>query len=382
MPRTSRRRHGLNIWPGFVDALASLLMVVIFVLMIFTLGHFFLSDALSGRDQALDRLNVQITQLGKLLSLEQAASGEQKKQLSVLSANLNDLTTQKRRLDRQLSTTVNALEIAGETIKEQSGQISTQETNLDQLDQNIKSLDALRAQLESEVAQLTTDLDQNKHNLVIKTELSNRSLAQLELANRQMLQLREQLKQISMALELEQEKSVEQKEIIAQLGEKLNLALVNKVQKLAQYRSEFFGRLREALGDNPLIRIEGDRFVFQSELLFASASAELEEAGRIQLSQLVVSLRQITPKIPNDIDWILRIDGHTDKRAIKTAQFPSNWELSSARAIAIVQFISQSGIPAKRLVAAGFGEHHPLDLSENELAYARNRRIEIKLTSR
>ncbi len=187
---------------------------------------------------------------------------------------------------------------------------------------------------------------------------------------------------MSAVLDASEALSKKQKVQIANLGKRLNAALATKVQELSRYRSEFFGRLREVLGRQPGVRIVGDRFVFQSEVLFASGSAELGKQGTEQLGRLADTLLEISTKIPKDIDWILRIDGHTDKLPIKTAQFPSNWELSSARAISVVKFLKSREIPANRLVAAGFGEHQPLDDRDDEIGYRRNRRIELKLTQR
>ncbi|MCP3669949.1 MAG: OmpA family protein, partial [Gammaproteobacteria bacterium] len=156
----------------------------------------------------------------------------------------------------------------------------------------------------------------------------------------------------------------------------------SKVKELSSYRSEFFGRLREVLGDHPDIHVVGDRFMFQSELLFASASADLGDAGRVQLKKLAATLKEVTAQIPSDINWILRVDGHTDRNPINTEEFPSNWELSTARALSIVTFLVAEGIAPGRLAATGFAEFHPLDSSKTTDAFSRNRRIELKLTER
>ncbi len=210
--------------------------------------------------------------------------------------------------------------------------------------------------------------------------MKEESRARVALLNQQIAALREQLARLSAALALEEDKVEEQKTKIAELGQRLNVALARKVQELNRYRSEFFGRLREALGDHPDIRIVGDRFVFPSELLFPTASATLMPAGRHQLTRLAETLKTVTSKIPSDIDWILRVDGHTDRRPIQTARFPSNWELSTARALSVVNYLVAQGISPVRLAATGFGEFRPLDDRISEDAYKRNRRIEIKLT--
>jgi chemotaxis protein MotB len=166
------------------------------------------------------------------------------------------------------------------------------------------------------------------------------------------------------------------------MGQRLNAALASKVQDLARYRSEFFGRLRKVLGDRRDIQIVGDRFVFQSEVLFASGSDSLAEGGKVQLAHLATTLKEIAEGIPDDINWVLRVDGHTDRVPISTARFPSNWELSTARAISVVKYLISQGIPPHRFAATGFGEFQPLDERDDEIAYRRNRRIEMKLDQR
>ena len=211
-------------------------------------------------------------------------------------------------------------------------------------------------------------------------QLGEKAQARVQLLTQQIAALREQITRLSAALDLAETQVESQQVEIAELGRRLNLALARKVEELNRYRSEFFGRLREVLGDHPSIRIVGDRFVFQSELLFPSASATLVPEGKKQLAQLAATLKTVTQEIPPDIDWILRVDGHTDRRPIRTQRFPSNWELSTARALSVVEYLVSQGIPPQRLAATGFGEFHPLDSAPGPAAYARNRRIEIKLT--
>jgi chemotaxis protein MotB len=232
------------------------------------------------------------------------------------------------------------------------------------------------------IQELTAKIASVDLALTHEHELSDKAQAQLALLNQQIAELRKQITSLSAALELSETTVANQKVEIAKLGERLNVALANKVEELSRYRSEFFGRLREVLSNRPDIRIEGDRFVFPSELLFDSGSAEIGVEGQQQLAQLAATLKSVAATIPPDIDWILRIDGHTDRRPINTVKFPSNWELSTARALSIVNYLIAQGIAPQRLVAAGFGEFHPLDKRNTPEAYARNRRIEIKLTGR
>jgi chemotaxis protein MotB len=175
---------------------------------------------------------------------------------------------------------------------------------------------------------------------------------------------------------------VEQSAMIADLGARLNLALAAEVEELSRFRSDFFGRLRTVLGDRDEVRIVGDRFVFQSEVLFGTGEAEIGAEGARQLAQLADTLIAIADEIPDELPWVLQVDGHTDRRPISTARFPSNWELSAARAISVAQFLVSQGIPPDRVAARGFAQFQPLDPADTLEAYRRNRRIEIKLTTR
>ncbi|MDD5036993.1 MAG: peptidoglycan -binding protein [Methylococcaceae bacterium] len=352
--RSLRRRRVLDIWPGFVDALASLIMVMIFVLLIFTIGQFFLSDALSGRDKALVALNTQLAGLAEQLNMARSDEAKAKTRAEALAASLSNTEQTIRQRDERIF----ALSV------------------------DVESLQKLKAQLESEIARMVGESEIRKNALVEQTELNAKAAAQVELLNRQMAALQEQLGQISKALELSKTEAVKKDARIEDLGKQLNLALVDKVQQLSRYRSEFFGRLHEALGNRTDIKVVGDRFVFPSEVLFPPGSDQIGPDGIQQLDHLATLLKAVSPHIPQDLDWVLQVNGHTDKRPIATARFHSNWELSTARAVAIVNFLQEHGISSQRLAAAGYGEFQPLDPADSETAYARNRRIEIKLTNR
>ena len=318
------RRPSIDIWPGFVDALAQLLMVIIFILLVFTAGQFFLADALTGRDKALKELQQQVSQLSDLLALERITAAEFRASAASLAA-----------------------------------QLKTKESERDAL---------------------ATRAEQTEQALAGEQQTSAAARTQVEQLTASVAALREQLAQIAAALDLAEGKVKDQQIQIADLGRRLNLALASKVQELARYRSEFFGRLREIIGNRADIRIVGDRFVFQSEVLFAQGSAELADTAKGQLNPVITALREISQKIPPDINWVLRVDGHTDRRPINTAQFPSNWELSTARAISVVRYAIEKGVPPNRLAAAGFADKQPLDPGTGEEVYRRNRRIEMKLT--
>ena len=433
-----RARRSTNIWPGFVDALATLLLVLMFLVMVFVLAQFFLNEALSGRDAALQKLESQVSELADLLGLERAQGAElrlniaqlseelqasvtlrddlnatiealtlraesaeqttkrlnkaleeafatieaDKTKLASQSSELAALSTRAESAEERAARLKKALEDAFATVEADKAKIQVQVRELAALTQSVAALRALKEELETKITEMSGKLEESEATMIAERDISESARARLALLNRQMAALREQLAQLSAVLEASEVLSKKQKVQIANLGKRLNAALATKVQELSRYRSEFFGRLREVLGRQPGVRIVGDRFVFQSEVLFASGSAELGEEGQEQLGRLADTLREISVKIPKDIDWILRIDGHTDKLPIKTAQFPSNWELSSARAISVVKFLKIREIPANRLVAAGFGEHQPLDDRDDEIGYRRNRRIELKLTQR
>jgi chemotaxis protein MotB len=371
----SRRRRSVDFWPGFVDALSSLLMVLVFVLMIFTIGQFVLSDALSGRDKALAALNAELAELARSLSMEREAKLKAETAVGELSASLATTTDERNVLRLNLDQT-------SATLTQTQAQLEGSESEVARLTADINALAELKKQLESEIASRLAQLEENQDKLAVQTELSAKSAAQVELLNRQVAALRAQLDELAASLDLAKAQSKAKDLRIDELGKELNLALANKVNELQRYRSDFFGRLREVLGNRNDIQIVGDRFVVPSELLFASATDELTPAAQAQLDQLAQTLLEVTAEIPPEIDWVLRIDGHTDKRPINTARFPSNWELSTARAIAIVKHLVVSGIQANRLAANGFGEFRPLDPADTPAAYTINRRIEIQLTNR
>jgi chemotaxis protein MotB len=487
-------RRSINIWPGFVDGLATLLLVVIFVLMVFMVAQFFLSVAITGKDKALTRLESEINELAELLALERSANTELRVNVEQLSAELQSSLAARESLSSELATlsdereslanqlaaladerdrlaalvdeeraerdrlagllssrdeelatarqeltgnqqalaeTQAALQQSQQALSDTRAELDEERAKLnaalarlrveqEKLEEALAAIAAGKAELEDAYATIDADkekieaqlaelailkslrddlieklrasegeleaqsdaLAQQRQALADEQALTEEAQIQITLLNRQLAALREQLARISEALDLAQTKNEEQEVQIADLGKRLNVALASKVQELARYRSEFFGRLREILGNRQDIRIVGDRFVFQSEVLFASGSATIAEEGRPQLARLASTLKEIATQIPSDLDWVLRVDGHTDRQPIYTAAFPSNWELSTARAVSVVKFLVEQGIPPQRLAATGFGEFQPLDGGGDEIAYRRNRRIEFKLTER
>jgi chemotaxis protein MotB len=375
MALSRRNQYRLDIWPGFVDALTTLLMIIIFLLTVFVLAQFFLSEALSGRDKALDQLRSEMSELTDVLALERKTSAELRAQVSNLSTELQTSIGMRDQLSSQLS----ALGLENTQLKES---LETSETDRNKLMSDIEALNALRADLETKVKDALADASSKDEQLITEKKLSETARAQVALLNQQLRTLRDQIGQLSAALDASEKTAKDQQVRITNLGSRLNAALASRVQELTKYRSEFFGRLREILGDQPGVRIVGDRFIFQSEVLFATGSSDLNEEGTQQIAQLAKTLAEIAKKIPADIDWVLQVEGHTDKAPIATARFPSNWELSTARATSVVRVLAREGIPPRNLAAAGFGEFQPLDPADTPEAFARNRRIELKLTQR
>jgi chemotaxis protein MotB len=336
----ARRERTVEYWPGFVDALSTLVLGIVFLLSTFVVVQFYLSQEVTGKDAALARLNAQIAELTSLLSMEKTGKASLEEMLSTLRASL-----------------------------------ATAEGERDRFKGLYEGLGSGAADAQGKVTALSGQLDAEK-------KISARALAQVELLNQQIAALRRQLAALEDALEASEKKDKEAQGRIADLGQRLNVALAQRVQELSRYRSEFFGRLRAILGNRQDIRVVGDRFVFQSEVLFDTGSAAIRPEGKVELDKLAAALAELEKQIPPEIAWVLRIDGHTDVRPISSPQFPSNWELSSARAISVVQYLISRGISPQRLVAAGFGEFQPLDAGTSEEAYRRNRRIELKLTER
>jgi chemotaxis protein MotB len=374
MARLSRRRP-LDFWPGFVDALASLLMVMVFVILIFVIGQFVLADAVSGRDRALAQLNAELAALAQTLSLTQTARDTAERKVGELSASLVRSEREREALGNEILAARDELHAAQDEAKsrrEEAARLTT----------DIAALQRLKAELEAEAARLASALDNSERGLKEHKEMSAAAIAQVELLNRQLAAVREQLAQLNAALDAAKLAAKDKDLKLEELGRELNLALAGRVQELARYRSEFFGRLQAVLGKRKDVQIVGDRFVFSSEVLFPSASDEVSADGMIQLTRLAETLKALATDMPGDLPWVLQVDGHTDRRPISNARFPSNWELSTARALAIVKFLRSQGIPPERLAATGYGEFHPLDARNTEDAHARNRRIELKLTSR
>jgi chemotaxis protein MotB len=474
MPARLRRRGGLGLdpWPGYVDALSTLLMVVIFVLLVFVLAQVFLSIALSGRNKALEQLNQQVASLTDMLALEKsheaalqlsvsqltsqlqgehAARDSLAQQLAALQAEetktaaartaaesardrlaaeladarlqLQSGTARLTQLQSELATAGSRADAAEQANKTQASElvataaelaaakkrladmqaemaaldkevkvnqatVAARLSDLAQLSEQVQALKALRAELEKKAAdaavRATTEAQRQAATaalLASEKDLANSAVARIALLNQQIAQLRDQLASLTAALGVSEAADKAKDVQIADLGRRLNTALAARVQQLELYRSEFFGKLREALANQPGIRVVGDRFVFQNEVLFPIGSADLTPAGKLKIIEIALTLQEIAKKIPPNLHWILDVQGYTDATPIDTPQYPSNWELSAQRAINVVQLLIKQGIPADRLAATGFGDTHPLDPADTPEAYAKNRRIEFLLTN-
>lgn len=348
------------------------------------------------KDEIFLRLQGQVRDLATLLSLEREVTTD-------LRVSLDNRSGELRASMQDRDRTAADLNQAREALIAQQVQTEGQLRRLATLEGDIVELRDDRAVLETRLSRDAAVLDSTRaslddaraRNRALDRDLSASAVQtdglkeQLTVSNSQidklvqeLAALRTQITELNGLLETSEGQTQAQQGEIADLGRRLNLALATKVRELARYRSEFLGRLREALGDRADVRVVGDRFVFQSEVLFATGEAELEAPGRNQLLRLADSLQEIGATIPEDIDWVLRVDGHTDERPIQTPRFPSNWELSTARAISVVKFLIEGGVPAERVMAAGFAHFRPLDAAGGEAAFRRNRRIEFRLTQK
>lgn len=337
----NRRDRTVDYWPGFVDALSTLLLAIMFLLSVFVLAQFLLSQEITGKDAVLNRLNSQINELTQLLALERGNKQDLEDVLATMQASLADTESERSRLQQILDRGAGA-----------------------------------DAEAQVQIGSLTDKLDDEK-------QISQRALSQVELLNQQIDALRKQIGALEDALDASEKRDRDSNVKIADLGRRLNVALAQRVQELNRYRSDFFGRLREILSDRENIRIVGDRFVFQSEVLFASGGDQINRAGREEMAKLANALVELGGEIPPEINWVLRVDGHTDNVPLSGAgRYRDNWELSTGRATAVVKFLIENGVPSRRLVAAGFGEFQPLDPEDSQEARNKNRRIELKLTER
>ena len=390
------RRPENYTWPGFVDALATLLMVIIFVLLVFVLIQVNLAYRVAGQDATMNDMRSQIVSLGDLLNLERKANDELKDELASISSLLDATSSERDSLVTQLANTTATLSLRDSEIKQLTAIQAKTEESLDAARQTIAERVAALEAIELTLAQAQAKLMESEVEIADAAARNVSSLArisQLETKNaasqaevaqmtNAVTALRLRIEELTSILAEKEAQAARDKIAIASLGKSLNNALASRVQELQRFRSEFFGRLREVLRGRDDVRIVGDRFVFQSEVLFAQGAASLGPEGEEKLGQLAVALNQIAAEIPEDIDWILQVEGHTDDIPVRAGRFADNWDLSTERALSVVRFLAESGLPANRLAAAGYGEFQPLDDAGSDEARRRNRRIEMKLTQR
>ena len=464
--KSQRAEENSIIWPGFVDVLASTLMVIIFVVLLFTVAQVYLGDLVVGK-------NEQIQNLEKTIEIQDETIVEQDLSLSGKELAL----IERQEVIKQLDT---ELEILDEEIRSKQTEISEKENLLiakdellSQKDETILSLDdlinqqaiditelneiiariteelslsleekeELRSKLSSlgeeqqllknqlqelggenqllvgqlsdsqgRIQSLLESLSSSKgENEILETQISsvenqnqslrdqiasleqdsliqgtnlNEALAQISRLSEDIKILSNEIQLLNNLLDSKEAEIASNKIELGELGDRLNRVLTSELFKLQKYKSEFFGQLSETLGQREDIQIKGDRFVFQSEILFESGSADIQAEGRVALSLVAKTLIDLSDKIPTDLNWILQIDGHTDRVPIATAKFPSNWELSHARALEVVKFFIQQGVPADKLSANGYGEYQPISLGSSPEDLKLNRRIELKITQR
>ena len=369
-------------WPGFVDALATLLMVIIFVLMVFVLIQVNLAYRVSGQDATLGEMRQQLASLGELLNIERRASADLAANLAQITNQLNASNANRDELQAQLANVQAAIaarisQIANLTAKQADTEAALAAAR-NSLEDRLGALQLAEGQLA--MAQAQNQSAANKIDaLHAETTASKAQIAQMTGA---LAALRLRLEELTSLLAEKDRQATRDKVAIASLGRSLNNALASRVQELQRFRSEFFGRLRDVLKGRDDVQIVGDRFVFQSEVLFAQGQAEIAAEGQDQLAKLAITLADIATKIPEDINWVLQVDGHTDDVPIRAGRYADNWDLSTERALSVVRFLNQQGLPANRLAAAGYGEFQPLDATDNDDARRKNRRIELKITQR
>ncbi|MDA0332923.1 MAG: peptidoglycan-binding protein [Proteobacteria bacterium] len=383
LSRLGNTRRSENFtWPGFVDALATLLMVIIFVLMVFVLIQANLAYRVSGQDATLGEMRQQLASLSELLNIERRASADLAADLAQLQIQLETSKTDRSTLAAQLAAVQATLGTRNSELTALSAKQAETEAALkaarDALDERLRALQMVEGQLALTEARNRTQ-QQTMRDLEAETTASKAEVTQMTLV---LAGLRQRIEELTSLLAEKDRQAEEDKVAIASLGKSLNNALASRVQELQQFRSEFFGRLRDVLKGRDDVQIVGDRFVFQSEVLFAPGQADIGPTGQDQLAQLAVALADIAAKIPDDINWVLQVDGHTDNLPVRAGRYTDNWDLSTERALSVVRFLVMQGVPAQRLAATGYGEFQPLASGDTAADRRLNRRIELKITQR
>ncbi len=361
-------------WPGFVDALSSLLMVIIFVLMIFVISQFFISQKMSGQDEALIKLKNNLTELSELLSLERGLTSELTLQLSSLEEKIvviKEELLKEKEITKQYQ----------EEIRGTKNIIALNESEINELKIALEEKIKNTTQLEKEVSDLNKQVNQKNLEIQSKDKTLNANKKEVNQLISTTLQLKNKLTQLQTLLSAYKAKDKKENVQTLNLGKDVNSALARRVEELEKFKSDFFGRVKELIKGRKEIRIVGDRFVFQSEVLFSLGSEELGVEGQLEMQKLATTLMEIEKSLPTDIDWILQIEGHTDSLPVKKGQtYRDNWELSTKRALSVLRFLIKQGIDPNRLSASGYGSFQPIDKKNTKSARMKNRRIEMKIT--
>jgi len=375
MGRRSRRREAPDspIWPGFTDALAGLVVVLVFLLVLFFLFEVVLSRQVGSQEETIAGLRGQVERLAELLGTAQKRGHKLEQQLA---ASRKERTELKRRLTEQRRRAQKRQQRLAEA---EQGRTEARE-----------ALAAARRKQRETAGQLQEARTRarasasNLDTLAAHIERLNQRLRRLERAlqveKRERVAAQSQVEALRQRVAKQQTRARDQQSRIEAMAARIRTELLRRVEELAQYRSEFFGRLREVFADRPDIQIRGDRFVFQSEILFPSGEAELSRGGERQLDRFVDTYSEVRDRIPEGIGMVIMVEGHTDRVPIRTPEFRSNWELSSARALSVVRYLIRRGIAPRRLAATGYGEYHPLTPGDTPVQRRQNRRIELKIT--
>ena len=361
-------------WPGFVDALSSLLMVIIFVLMIFVISQFFISQKMSGQDEALIKLKNNLTELSELLSLERGTTSELTSQLSVLEEKIiviKEELIKEKEITKQYQ----------EEIRGTKNIIALNESEINELKIALEDKIKNTTQLRNEVSDLDKQVNQKNLEIQSKDKILKANKEEVNQLISTTLKLKNKLTQLQTLLSAYKAKDKKENVKTLNLGKDVNSALARRVEELEKFKSDFFGRVKELIKGRKEIRVVGDRFVFQSEVLFSLGSEELGVEGQLEMQKLATTLMEIEKSLPTDIDWILQIEGHTDSLPVKKGQtYRDNWELSTKRALSVLRFLIKQGIKPSRLSASGYGSFQPIDKENTKSARVKNRRIEMKIT--
>ena len=403
LSKSSELEDNSIIWPGFVDVLASTLMVIIFIVLLFTVSQVYLGDLVVGKNEEIQKLentidiqdetivyqDESLTDTQKSVLEKEVIISDQDVNIQSLSEIVNQQNLDMNALNDIITQITNELSLSLNENKSMQSDIavlqSEQTSLLDSLfssnqeKTNIsQTLDSLKIENQS----LAGKLDSLNSEASLRNEDLEMALAKISNLSNNVEILTNEILNLNDILETKEKEMASSKLEIGDLGERLNRVLTSELFKLQQYRSEFFGRLSELLSDRSQITVQGDRFVFQSEILFSSGSAEIQTKGKVALSSVSATILELIDELPTDLNWILQVDGHTDKIPIYTDQFPSNWELSHTRALEVVKFFISQGIPSDRLSANGYGDNQPLSLGNTPEDLKSNRRIELKITQR